>query len=112
MADQHIIPLGPDESPFCPNRGYDGGPVHPAHAAEVAASDRLYAVTQQYAETAVDVETMQAMDKASMAVSDSPGMKLYEVTTSDPHRPGYYQAVYLKCITCGFVLPMTWRPSP
>lgn len=109
MADQRILPLHPDDSPVCPNRGYDGGPVHPVHAAEVAAADRLYAVTQQYEETAVDAETMEVIDRSSRAVSDTGKMRLYEIVIAPQERivPGtYYRGAYLKCLTCGFVLPV------
>lgn len=104
MADQRILPLHPDDSPHCPASGFDGGSIHPAHAAEVALQDRLYEVAKRY-ENADDIQTIEALDKASAAVNNTTRMRLYQIVAA-PHTGGYYRGAYLKCLTCGFVLPV------
>jgi len=98
-------------APRCPQAGIGGGPVHPAHQAEVDAANRAYAVSSPIIERAVDVETMQAVEQVIAAVTAREGLRLYEVIAS-PVRPrsNYYVGHYFRCLVCGFVLPAQGMP--
>lgn len=101
-----LIPQRPFEKPYCPWTGIDGGPQHPAHAVEVMAADRVYAVTKPLEETATDAETLDLIDKIGVAASRRPGMELYKAEAGVVQPSGYfYQAHYFRCLVCGFVLP-------
>ena len=102
-----IIPQRPFEKPYCPWTGIDGGPQHPAHAVEVAVSDRVGRTLEGW-ENATDVETLQLIDATKMAAGERPGMELYRSIASlqTPRGDGtYYACCYFRCLVCGFVLP-------
>lgn len=99
-----IIPQRPEDKPACPQSGIAGGPIHPAHAVEVAFANRVYAVTppddsEEYTRT---------MDEMATAASARPGMELYVLTASPimGNQRLYFSSAYFHCLVCGFILPV------
>jgi hypothetical protein len=88
------------ESIYCPNSGFTGGPMHPAHAGELAVARRVDAAVE---------ELPAAVDRAM----HEQGMRLFGDTIGPRDATGYYfQVAYLQCLTCGLVLPVQQVRTP
>lgn len=104
-SDGLIDLLSSDGGPLCPA---SMPPVHPSHAAMVAAQNAVYEATARDGDGEPATSELEKVGHAvSYSWRTSSRMRLYRDTASALSSRGVVpvEALYFRCLVCGLVLP-------